>query len=246
MRKFFESTGFKIASIIVKVLIWLCLIAFVISVCMQRFSNNRLSVLNFRMFTVVSGSMKPKYNIGDVLIAKEIKPEDVKVGDTISYQGTVNSFKDKVVTHQVVGIEKVDVLLITHYDKDHVGGADYVVRENKVDQVILPAYVGTNSEYMDFMKALDQKKISRTEVTEPMEFSLGQASVTVEPPQSYVIPNDGKEYDNDLSLITTVEFAGKRLVFAGDIEKRQRRAHRRVQQDGGIAGYHEEKARPFR
>ena len=119
------------------------------------------------------------------------------------------------------GIEKVDVLLITHYDKDHVGGADYVVRENKVDQVILPAYVGTNSEYMDFMKALDQKKISRTEVTEPMEFSLGQASVTVEPPQSYVIPNDGKEYDNDLSLITTVEFAGKRLVFAGDIEKQR-------------------------
>ena len=108
MRKIFDSTGFKICSIIFKVLIWICLIAFVISVCMQRFSNNRLSVLTFRMFTVVSGSMKPTYDIGDVLIAKEIKPENVKVGDTISYQGTVNSFKDKVVTHQVVGIEKVD------------------------------------------------------------------------------------------------------------------------------------------
>ena len=108
MKKIFESTPFKIFSIIFKVLIWICLIAFVISVCMQRFSNNRLSVFNFRMFTVVSGSMKPKYNIGDVLIAKEIKPEDIKVGDTISYQGTVNSFKDKVVTHQVVGIETVD------------------------------------------------------------------------------------------------------------------------------------------
>ena len=108
MKKFFDSTSFKVISIIVKVFIWMALIAFVISVCMQRFSNNKLSVFNFRMFTVVSGSMKPKYNIGDVLIAKEIKPENIKVGDTISYQGTVNSFKDKVVTHQVVGIEKVD------------------------------------------------------------------------------------------------------------------------------------------
>lgn len=108
MKKFFDSTIFKVISIIVKVFIWMALIAFVISVCMQRFSNNKLSVFNFRMFTVVSGSMKPKYDIGDVLIAKEIKPENIRVGDTISYQGTVNSFKDKVVTHQVVGIEKVD------------------------------------------------------------------------------------------------------------------------------------------
>ncbi len=108
MRKFLDSTAFKVISIIVKILVWICLIAFVISVCMQRFSNNRLSIFNFRMFTVVSGSMKPKYDIGDVLVAKEIEPEDIKVGDDISYQGTVNSFKDKVVTHQVVGIEKVD------------------------------------------------------------------------------------------------------------------------------------------
>ena len=108
MKKIFESTTFKIFSIILKVLIWICLIAFVISVCMQRFSNNRLSVFNFRMFTVVSGSMRPKYDIGDVLIDKEIEPDDIKVGDDISYQGTVNSFKDKVVTHQVVGIEIVD------------------------------------------------------------------------------------------------------------------------------------------
>ena len=42
------------------------------------------------------------------MIAKEIAPEKIKVGDTISYLGNVNSFKDKVVTHQVVGIEKVD------------------------------------------------------------------------------------------------------------------------------------------
>ena len=108
MRKVLDSTAFKVVSVIFKVLIWLCLIAFVISVLMQRVSNNKLSILNFRMFTVVSGSMKPKYDIGDVLIAKEIKPENIKVGDTISYQGTVNSFKDKVVTHQVVGIETVD------------------------------------------------------------------------------------------------------------------------------------------
>lgn len=56
------------------------------------------------MFTVVTGSMEPKYNIGDVLFAKEVEPEDIKIGDTISYLGAVGQFKGKVVTHQVVDI----------------------------------------------------------------------------------------------------------------------------------------------
>ena len=108
MEKLRNNKVFKIGSIIFKIIIFIAMIGFVLSVCLQRFSNNKLSIFNFRMFTVISGSMEPKYKIGDVLIAKEIKPEKIKVGDTISYLGNVNSFKDKVVTHQVVGIEKID------------------------------------------------------------------------------------------------------------------------------------------
>lgn len=96
---------FKISSFIIKTLFSIAMIGFIFSVLLQRFSNNRLSVLNLRMFTVVSGSMEPKYNIGDVLIAKEIDPEDIKVGDNISYLGTQNNFKDKVITHEVIKIE---------------------------------------------------------------------------------------------------------------------------------------------
>lgn len=108
MKKILDSKAFKITSIILKVMVWVFLISFIICVCLQRFTNNKVSLFNFRMFTVITGSMKPKYNIGDVLIAKEIKPEKIKVGDDITYQGTANSFKDKVITHQVVRIEKVD------------------------------------------------------------------------------------------------------------------------------------------
>ena len=81
-------------------------VLFILMVCLQRFSNNRISILNFRLFTVISGSMEPRYKIGDVLVAVETKPEDIKVGDAISYLGNKNSFKDKVVTHEVIKIEK--------------------------------------------------------------------------------------------------------------------------------------------
>ena len=108
MEKITNNKFFKIGSVVFKVIIFFAMIGFIFSVCLQRFSNNKLSIFNFRMFTVISGSMEPKYKIGDVLIAKEIAPEKIKKGDTISYLGTVNSFKDKVVTHEVVGIDKID------------------------------------------------------------------------------------------------------------------------------------------
>ena len=108
MQKLRENKIFKICKIALKVLFFLALIGFVISVCLPRFSNNRLSIFNYRMFTVISGSMEPRYKIGDVLFAKEVKPESIKVGDTISYLGKQGSFRDKVVTHEVTKIEKID------------------------------------------------------------------------------------------------------------------------------------------
>lgn len=91
---------------IVDILLTLFVVLFVLVVCLQRFSNNQISIFKYRMFTVVSGSMVPDYNIGEVLIAKEINPDDIKVGDDVSYLGKSGTFKDKVVTHRVVGIEK--------------------------------------------------------------------------------------------------------------------------------------------
>ena len=96
----------KTIKTILNVIVITFVLLFVLVVCLQRFSGNKISFFNYRIFTVVTGSMEPKYNIGDVLIAKETKSEDVKVGDAISYLGSSGTFKDKVVTHEVVDIEK--------------------------------------------------------------------------------------------------------------------------------------------
>lgn len=101
-----ENKGLKIIKSVLNFVIALLVILFVIVVVLQRFSNNKLSFFNLRMFTVVSGSMKPTYDIGDVLISKETDASKIKVGDTISYLGRAGSFRDKVITHKVVGIEK--------------------------------------------------------------------------------------------------------------------------------------------
>ena len=72
MKKLRENKIFKIVKGIVNVLLMIFCLLFVLVVCLQRFSNNELSFFDYRMFTVVTGSMEPRYMIGDVLIAKKV------------------------------------------------------------------------------------------------------------------------------------------------------------------------------
>lgn len=105
MKKLFDKKVFKIIKIILNIIIYVLCLLFLLVVCLQRFSDNKIAFFNYRMFTVASGSMEPQYNIGDVLIAKKKKAEDIKVGDSVSYLGSSGNFKNKVITHKVISIE---------------------------------------------------------------------------------------------------------------------------------------------
>ena len=117
------------------------------------------------------------------------------------------------------GAGKVDILLITHFDKDHVGGADTVVEGIPVDRILMPDYEGTGKQYKEFVDALDDLGMEPERVAEVLNLQLGDAKVKVEPPASYEIPDTDDEYDNNFSLITTVDLGKNRLVFTGDIEE---------------------------
>ncbi len=117
-------------------------------------------------------------------------------------------------------IAAVDVLIITHYDQDHVGCADTLVESAAVKQVILPHYESDHIEYLDFMKALETEQIKPLYLDEPYTFTERNMTVLIELPKSYEMTFPG-EYDNNFSLITTVTHKDNRLVFTGDIEKQR-------------------------
>lgn len=118
------------------------------------------------------------------------------------------------------GIDSIDTLVITHYDKDHVGGADQLIKAIPVDRVIVPDYDGNSTDYTEFMAALEEADITPERVTTTQTFSVGDAAVIIEPPASYELPEDPTvEYDNNFSLITTVVHGDNRLLFMGDAEK---------------------------
>ena len=106
IKKISENKVLKIIFNIIYYLIFVIVIMMLIVVVLQRTSNNDISLGGYRMFTVATGSMVPKYNVSDILISKNVDISELKVGDDVVYKGKEGSFKDKFVTHQIISMEK--------------------------------------------------------------------------------------------------------------------------------------------
>lgn len=122
----------KIFGIVIKICVLVFMAMFALIICMQRFSDNNLSIFNYRLFSVASGSMAPKYVIGDVILCKKVDLHTLNVGDDITYLGTSGTFKNKVVTHRILRIEEVDGKLEFHTKGIASTRIDPIVKEEQV------------------------------------------------------------------------------------------------------------------
>lgn len=117
------------------------------------------------------------------------------------------------------GIERIDLLLVTHFDKDHVGGAAYLLDHMETGLVRMPDYEGSRVEYRMFLERLKGHPDAKR-VTERHRLTLGGLQLTVYPAKDpFEIQNVKKEYDNDMSLVTSIAYGSRRFLLTGDIEK---------------------------
>ena len=103
-----KSNANKIIKIVLiilyQILVIMALILTVVIV-LQRVTNSNGSIGGYKIFRVVTGSMEPEYEVGEVVISKEVNPKDIKVGDDIVYLGKTGEYAGKIIMHNVVGIE---------------------------------------------------------------------------------------------------------------------------------------------
>lgn len=107
MKKILNNKILKIVYNIIKFIVVGALILYVLFLAVQRFTNNS-SVGGYRVFTIASGSMEPVYEMGDVLLVKEKSLDTLNVGDDITYIGEIGDFKDRIVTHRIIELNKED------------------------------------------------------------------------------------------------------------------------------------------
>lgn len=102
-----ENKFLKILMTSVKTLITIFLLLLIGIIFIQRVTNNNFAIGGIRVFTIITGSMIPEYEVGDMIIAVETNPEQINVGDNVVYKGLVDDFNGKIVTHKVISKEKV-------------------------------------------------------------------------------------------------------------------------------------------
>ena len=98
--------------------------------------NETPSFLGIKTYVIISGSMEPNINIGDIVIAKSIKnkEESIKVGDIISYRKGQN-----VITHRITNIEKDEngiLRIATKGDNNNTEDSERILINNIEGKVI--------------------------------------------------------------------------------------------------------------
>lgn len=129
-------------------------------------------------------------------------------------------------TLESLGISRIDYLILTHFDNDHIGSAAKIIEDFEVAEVYMPNYVRDSGLYRSLINALEENA-ARTKVTklnDDTTVSLPTGSLWINvsrvyPELSHEDPIPEDSMDNDLSLICGLTLGDFSALFMGDAEK---------------------------
>ncbi|MCD7777331.1 MAG: MBL fold metallo-hydrolase [Clostridiales bacterium] len=110
-------------------------------------------------------------------------------------------------------ITDIDYLIISHFDKDHVGGAADIINNFNIEHILQPNASEESDEYYNYVSAVKSSGISPEVITDTYTFSLDGANFIVLPPLSASYKEDK---DNNSSLVVSISHGENSFLFTGD------------------------------
>lgn len=114
------------------------------------------------------------------------------------------------------GYNKVDTLILTHFDKDHIGGAADIIDQYGVDTVIESTASSDSEEFHEYHQVLNSKGKSAMRLSEDYTFQSDDCAFYINVPRQ-------KKYeskkDNNSSLVVKMELRDTKFLFCGDAEE---------------------------
>lgn len=141
MSDFGENKILKYMFKTIKIVFTLLLACIALVIVIQRVSNNTIAIGGIRIFNVISGSMVPKYEKGDILIVKKTDPSKIKVGQSVAYEGRSGQVAGKIITHEVIDIEQKDNKFLFHTKGITNEVQDPIVEEDQIYGTVIYKFV---------------------------------------------------------------------------------------------------------
>lgn len=172
--------------------------------------------------------------IGNLFIAEEknvlkIYTLDVGQGDSILIKTRDNKYilidggPDEKALQEVQQIvpffkRKLDLVILTHPDQDHVGGLPDILNYYDVEAVSFSPIPAKNIAYNNFQKIVEQKKIKNLELNENSDFTFGCCVYF-----DGLWPEAGMDFanytgdTNSISTAIVMKAGNYKIYFGGDL-----------------------------
>lgn len=113
-------------------------------------------------------------------------------------------------------ITHLDALIVTHYDKDHVGGAAGILHDISVGAVYGTYPSKESEEYTLYAEALAKVGLSATVVRQTTTLQYGDIHLTIYPPEK---TSYERKQSNNSSLVIHMTYGETKYLFAGDAQE---------------------------
>lgn len=153
-----------------------------------------------------------------LIITPDKKSILIDAGEDIYARNVIRELK-------ISGVNQIDIIVATHFDKDHIGGMDKIINTFKISNVFVPPGVVSHQDYYEFIDSCKNKGIKPSVINNFVSFKLG-AETTIDflsPIYSdikYEIESEitYSEEINKNSIVFSLRCLGHKLIFTGDID----------------------------
>lgn len=126
--------------------------------------------------------------------------------------GGNNDDEDDMVAYlQQLGIKKVDILIGTHPDADHIGGIDAIIDSFEIGKIYMPKIQSNTQTFQSVLQSVKNKGL---------KVSTAQAGITLDldtKVQAKIIsPKQVTDESNEMSAVVRLVYGNNSFLFTGD------------------------------
>lgn len=140
----------------------------------------------------------------------------IEVSDTVIMIDTAYDFEYEKIKYYLdsSNISKIDYLILTHFDKDHIGSAASIIGSYQIGEIIAPNYAKVSEFYTALDLAVQSTATKYTKISEDKHIVLGSSRLWISAPKQ-----NSYENENNFSLIVSLKYDNHSFLFMGDALK---------------------------